>query len=414
MGVLMRIVLMILSIVSLAGCSKVAFKPIEKQATLKNSAVLTPNEGDGRDTGAVGGTGGNNLIPNLGNLPTGTTVGQIKFEGGETTQQTGTISNGNLQITVGRLCSDGGTFGSGTNAQAATSLTLQAINSSGSVVCSRTDTAQLKVDLAAGQLKFSGCTLGNGTYSVSLVAQNNSQLLSYGSREFNVAGGVVTSGAISVLLDSNPDLNLAAGEGNSEGGTNTITEPVFHNSTCDVKSSPLYVDFRKDTTQIDVLSSPQEGVMFDILGANGIPAYTKTQISWFNSAKFALLALPNSRGQVNGIDELFGNNTLGEDGKFAGNGFLALAKYDDNKDQIIDSQDAVYSQLRLWFDWNLNGRAEKGELVSLREKRLVAIDLDYDPNYYERDQYGNEIKFKSVVKFASGALRSIFDVWFKL
>ena len=113
-------------------------------------------------------------------------------------------------------------------------------------------------------------------------------------------------------------------------------------------------------------------------------------------------------------DRLFGDNTIGPDDNFADNGFAALAKFDSNKDKKIDKEDNVYSSLRLWFDYNRNGKAERYELKTLESKKIISIDLDYDPNFYIKDKHGNEIKFMSVVKFKNQKMRPIFDVWFKL
>lgn len=79
------------------------------------------------------------------------------------------------------------------------------------------------------------------------------------------------------------------------------------------------------------LTPPWEGVFFDILGRNSFPsAFTKTLISWLSPASrggIYFIALPGADGAVRGIDQLFGDNTTGPDGRFASNGFAALAKY---------------------------------------------------------------------------------------
>jgi hypothetical protein len=125
------------------------------------------------------------------------------------------------------------------------------------------------------------------------------------------------------------------------------------------------------------------------------------------------LALPR-RGQVKGVDELFGNNTFGPDYTFAENGFAALAKYDLNHDGKIDAKDPIFRDLRLWSDKNKDGIVQPEELKSLQELGLEEIDLQYDSSYYERDQYGNESRFRSDVKSVNGQLHMIFDLWFSL
>ncbi|NJM10137.1 MAG: hypothetical protein HC883_04450 [Bdellovibrionaceae bacterium] len=101
------------------------------------------------------------------------------------------------------------------------------------------------------------------------------------------------------------------------------------NEPCEQVNSPLVVQLTPKPRKIR-LSSPLLGVLFDILGLNDTPAHTKRQISWFNSGDAVshyFITLPDSSGRVLGIDQLFGNNTQGPDGRFAPNGYEALRKW---------------------------------------------------------------------------------------
>ncbi len=183
-------------------------------------------------------------------------------------------------------------------------------------------------------------------------------------------------------------------------------------------SSPLVIDMRKEITKKTKgisLTSQIDGIFFNIMGLNATPEPdSKKHISWFhNPERFMLLSLPDSDGQVKGINELFGNNTKGPDGQFPENGYLALEKYDLNHDRIINKSDTVFSKLRLWGDLNKNGVSESNELFTLDEVGLVSIDLQFDSNYSEEDQYKNKTTMRSVVLFKNGAMRLIFDLWFK-
>lgn len=192
---------------------------------------------------------------------------------------------------------------------------------------------------------------------------------------------------------------------------------------CDQHSSPLVVHAASDPAhpQPIALSSPEDGILFDLLGAqnNHVPV----RISWFTNRDYRFLALPDARGEVRGIDQLFGNATRGPDGKFADNGYAALAKYDGRTadgmfqvaraDGVIDARDPVYYKLRLWLDANRDGHGRGRELVSLRTARIAFIDLRFSNEYEENDQYGNITKMKSVVGLYDGSLDLIFDLWFK-
>ena len=174
------------------------------------------------------------------------------------------------------------------------------------------------------------------------------------------------------------------------------------------------------------LTPPLDGIRFDIMGQNAVPAHTPKLISWFDDTSAAanyLLALPDENGEIRGIDELFGDNTTGPDGRTASNGYTALAKYDgrlahggfDQRavDGLITPDDEVFDDLRLWADANRDGIAQASEVSTLASRGISVIDLNYDPNYLERDQFGNEIRMKSVVKTRDGKLHRIYDIWFR-
>ncbi len=179
---------------------------------------------------------------------------------------------------------------------------------------------------------------------------------------------------------------------------------------------PLIVDLGADINNAQGinLSSQIEGILFDILGLNAMPnPFAKKQISWTQEQRYQFVVKPNEDGQVLGINEMFGDNTLGPDGLFSKEGFEALSKYDQDKNGIIDTEDPVYNELYLWHDANRNGVSDAGELTSLNAAGISSIDLLYDPNFYEIDQYGNKTTFKSIVRFFDGRRTLIFDLWFK-
>ena len=199
---------------------------------------------------------------------------------------------------------------------------------------------------------------------------------------------------------------------------------------CDQNDSPLIVSLNRTggaPTKLK-LSAPLDGILFDILGLRSFPfAHNKRRISWFENSQVArdnyFVVLPNARGEVNGIEEMFGNNTSGPDRGFADDGYEALRKWDGlrsngkynarARDGFITADDDVFTKLRLWSDENLDGVAQSHELFTLDEMGVESIDLDYDQNYKEVDKYYNEIKMKSSVKMKDGSLNMIYDLWFR-
>lgn len=77
-------------------------------------------------------------------------------------------------------------------------------------------------------------------------------------------------------------------------------------------------------------------------------------------------------GCIDGEDELFGPPRTG-----GRNGFDKLAQLDDDHDGVIDERDAAYAHLVLWFDRDQDRRCVPGELVTLREAGVLAIELAY-------------------------------------
>jgi len=199
---------------------------------------------------------------------------------------------------------------------------------------------------------------------------------------------------------------------------------------CDQVLSPLFIDTRSasEYTARTPLTSPLQGTFFDLIGNFPIAPYTafqKLRVSWFKDPKLMFLALPNAQGRVDGINQLFGDNTMGPDGRDADHGFHALSKYDGyspvaglvgttSRDGVIDEKDWVFSRLRLWSDKNRNGVADPGELDTLKNQGIKSISLKYDPHYREMDRYFNEIRYKSKAIRSDGSESPVFDAFFKL
>jgi len=194
---------------------------------------------------------------------------------------------------------------------------------------------------------------------------------------------------------------------------------------CDDMASPLMVKLSglsgADSVGLRLTSRPQ-GILFDALGETSEPAFSPVRVSWVTDNVFAFFALPDASGNVTGVNQLFGDRTRGPDGEFAFNGYEALAKWDGRPvagagqgslpDGVIDPADPVYEKLRLWIDVNRDGFGPPSELWPLSRHNIKTIDLNYDPHYYERDVYGNEIRFKSVAVTVKGQLMTVFDLWF--
>ena len=145
---------------------------------------------------------------------------------------------------------------------------------------------------------------------------------------------------------------------------------------------------------------------FDLTG-DGIPE----RISCVAHGSF--LALPNANNQIININQLFGNNTVGPDGKKAANGFQALGKYDSNGDGVIDAADPIFTDLRVWHDTNCDGVAQPGEITTLSERGITAVRFAHPLVMHQFDKWGNETEQRDLLDLNDGGLSRIFDLWFK-
>gem|GEM_PF-1967514 len=220
---------------------------------------------------------------------------------------------------------------------------------------------------------------------------------------------------VNLTLDTRGYVGLASANGDTPYILYKPNKGGAENKDCEQVNSPLVVQLTSRPQKIR-LSAPLLGVLFDILGLNDTPAHSLHRISWFNygdAASHYFIALPDASGRVTGIDQLFGNNTQGPDGKFAPNGYEALRKFDSDGDGLITMRDPVFQSLRLWSDVNLDGVAQTVELFRMDEKALASIDLHYDPHFAETDRWGNQIKMKSVVENRKGEMFLMYDIWFR-
>ncbi|MDR2452078.1 MAG: hypothetical protein LBE85_10025, partial [Candidatus Accumulibacter sp.] len=167
--------------------------------------------------------------------------------------------------------------------------------------------------------------------------------------------------------------------------------------------SPLVLDL--DGDGVETLGT-DTGVHFDHDG-NGA-----AELSGWAGKDDGLLVLDrNGNGKIDNGGELFGNNTRLSNGQTADNGFAALAELDGNRDGIIDAQDAVFAQLRVWRDANSNGKTDDGELLTLEQAGVASLGIGYT-NQNMTDEHGNHILQMGSYTGLDGAAHEMADIWF--
>lgn len=260
----------------------------------------------------------------------------------------------------------------------------------------------------------SGCAYTQNIFedSIDLLGERNARKMLSSVRCQKSDGTFCTPGPISNFKRLPCGVQIASCQpppgGCSIGNFNGYWDPVI----CDCEYSPILIDVSGNGF---TLTNAENGVNFDLDSDGTI----KERLSWTaaNSDVAFLFLDRNENGIVDNGLELFGNFTA-QPQPPAGiepNGFNALAVYDKpenggNGDGIIDSRDAVFSQLRLWQDKNHNGISEPNELHTLPELGIEAISLDYRESR-KRDRYGNHFRYRAKVFGVKHIGRWAYDVF---
>jgi len=150
---------------------------------------------------------------------------------------------------------------------------------------------------------------------------------------------------------------------------NTFIQTFTTASTTAPRRDPLILDLDRDGTETIGVDG---GAYFDH-DANGFAEQT----GWVSPDDGLLVRDINNNGMIDNGRELFGDNTILKDGTLATDGLKALADLDDNNDNKIDSQDAAFSQLKVWKDANSDGISQAGELKTLDELGIKSLNTEY-------------------------------------
>lgn len=164
--------------------------------------------------------------------------------------------------------------------------------------------------------------------------------------------------------------------------------------------TPIIFDLNKD----GVKTLPDSfGVKFEFDGVN-------EKTAWVDPNDGLLVFDRDSNGIIDNASELFGDNFMKRDGNKAVNGFDALLDIDSNDDGLINRNDILWYELRIWQDKNSDGKSQYDELLTLEGLGVESIDLKYQESL-DIDEYGNKHQLKSKTQWKDGSFTDVTDVW---
>ncbi|HNT34778.1 MAG TPA: hypothetical protein PKH07_07255 [bacterium] len=230
---------------------------------------------------------------------------------------------------------------------------------------------------------FSTWVKGDGTMDLDKVTSfiNN---LAGDLEDFlgNQAAGSNVSGVAASLRNINISLEVSA------SNTTVVMEQI---------GDPLVLDLDGDGVQ---LTSLLDGVNFDLNG-DGI----QDRMAALRGADAFLAWDRNGNGIIDNGKELFG------DQHGSSHGFGELARFDQNRDGLIDVQDEIFSNLLLFVDTNRDGVSQKSELRSLMQAGIQSLSLKYmDVQNVSR---GGMVSQVGSFNRTDGTQGLLADVWLK-
>jgi Ca2+-binding RTX toxin-like protein len=126
---------------------------------------------------------------------------------------------------------------------------------------------------------------------------------------------------------------------------------------------------------------------------------------WVQPNTGILVLDQNHNGAIDNGNEMFGGQ--------GAVGFDELATMDSNHDGVIDSSDAIYSQLQIWRDINGDAHVDAGELETLAQAGIAAINLAHTTQSGVQIA-GNAVNSTGTFVRSDGSTGAVDDVSFTI
>ena len=178
----------------------------------------------------------------------------------------------------------------------------------------------------------------------------------------------ITGGLVDKIVDRNRSVQDAINDatGDIDPG---VSDNVNAASKWVPRRDPLILDLNGNGLD-HIGTSTTRPIYFDHQG-NGV----KTSSGWVLPSDGFVVMDRNGNGSIDDGTELFGDSTVSYAGGKAVDGFAALAQEDSNQDGKVNQNDANWQHLRVWQDLNQDGASQAGELSTMEQAGVAAVNV---------------------------------------
>ena len=246
-------------------------------------------------------------------------------------------------------------------------------NSNGNYLFSNLNPGTYVLEFDKKDVSYNGVNIKNWMWAVQDVNNNSKDL---------VDSDVASDATAKTNINQTKPFTLVSGQ---------------NDMTRDASITPIVIDL--DGNGIQTVSRADAAGSFDLFG-NG----KAVQSGWISGGEGFLAVDSNGNGQIDDISELFGGTAKGA-------GFAQLASYDSNGDGLVDVADSAFADLLIWRDANGNHQSDAGELMTLAEAGVAALDVRFSELPF-LDRQGNLHLERSSATMADGRSVDMTDVYF--